>query len=477
MDIGTGDFSVSLWVKMGSNQPSYPTLLSKGATSNTTTGYWCYISGSRLRFSISDGSQRLGAYSNSLSIFDNTWHHIAVNLDRDGNAEFFVDGISAGTYDISTFNGKNISNASRLLTIGSAGTSSTTFFNGSIDDVRLYNKVLSAAEVATLANNTPNYTLVSHWAFDENSGTIAVDSSTYIANDGTLTNGPLRKTGIKGNALEFDGQNDRVECGEDTVMDMGTGDLTISSWVKMDASQLSYPTIVSKGGTSNSNAGYWFFVSDTKIKFIMGDGAERLSTYSPIINIYDNAWHHLAVSIDRDGDAVFYLDGVITGTYDVTSFNGKNISNPERQLTIGSALTSSTTFLNGKIDDVRIFNAALTQAEILAFASVPQNNSFLLGIDEEMQEETHLVVAFPNPFKDKITLKISSSENILANIFIYDINGALIKAFENETIIQGFTEVVWDGRNMAGIYVTPGMYIVKVQTNSEVNHLTIIKGN
>lgn len=474
LDMGTDDWSVAAWVKMGTNQNVYPTILAKGASSNSVPGYWMYVYGSRIRFTIGDGTQRITTYSEILNLTDNSWHHIAVTADRDGNATFYFDGNAAGTYDVSSFNGKILANSSRTLTIGGSG-GSTSFFNGKIDEVQIYRRVLSSNEIATLANNQQTYTLISHWAFDENSGNIAIDSSEYVANDGTLY-GPLRKIGIKGNALEFDGQNDHVECGTDTVMDMGTGDLTISSYIKMGPDQLSYPTIVSKGGTSNANPGFWFYISGQKIKFTFSDGTQRLSTYSNTVNLMDNAWHHVVVVVDRDGDAVFYVDGVNSGTYNVSSFDGKDITNPSRQFTIGSANTSSTTFLNGKIDDVKIFNAALSESEILALMDIPQNFSFLTGLEEQQADSSRIEI-FPNPFTDIITLKIAAKANNSGNVFIYDTKGLLVKTFHNISLTSGVNEIFWNGTNDSGSEILPGMYFIKFISGSTVEKVTAVKMN
>ena len=118
---------------------------------------------------------------------------------------------------------------------------------------------------------------------------------------------------------------------------MLTDDISISAWVKMGSSQKSYPTIVSKGGTSSRNEGYWFYFSGTRIKFAFSDGTQRLSNYSSNVDVMDNTWHHVAVSVDRDGDLNFYLDGENVGTKDVSSFSGKNVSNSSVKLTLGSA--------------------------------------------------------------------------------------------------------------------------------------------
>ncbi|HEY9114246.1 MAG TPA: LamG-like jellyroll fold domain-containing protein, partial [Bacteroidales bacterium] len=222
LDMGIQDFTISTWVKMNSNQVSYPTFISKGGSSTSTSGYWFYLSGTSLKLAMGDGTSRIVASSGTINIKDNLWHHISVSVNRYGKATFFVDGENKGDYDVSPLAGKLISNSTKTLNIASLGTSSTTFLNGLLDDTRIYTRALSAEEIADLADLSQNNSLIAHWAFDENSGTIAVDSSEN-QNNGSLVNGPTWKPGIKGSSLQFDGVNDRIDCGTDAIMDIGTG--------------------------------------------------------------------------------------------------------------------------------------------------------------------------------------------------------------------------------------------------------------
>jgi len=472
LDMGTDDWSVAAWVKMGSNQNSYPTILAKGATSSTNAGYWFYISGSKIKFSISDGSQRISTYSETVNITDNNWHHIAVTINRAGNAVFYVDGNTAGTYDVSSFSGKHISNPTRILTIGAAG-SSTTYVNGKLDEIQIYRRILTSDDVAALAGIVPNYSLVAHWALDETSGTIATDSSANEFN-GILENGPSWKAGVKGNSVKFDGVNDIIECGTDTGLGMGTDDISISAWIKMRANQRNYPTILAKGGTSNSNEGYWFYVSGSRIKFVIGDGTQRISNYSETVNILDDTWHHVAVTVDRDGDAIFYLDGANVGKTDVSSFDGKNILNANRLLTIGSASSSYSTFFNGYIDEVKIFKSILSPEEVIELTQIIPGNNLMLNV-ANIQQIDHFISAFPNPFRENLSLQISSLNDQKGNIFIYDMNGGIVKTYSNLSLFTGVNELSWDGRNDHGAYVNPGMYFVRVITGSKVDNLSIVK--
>jgi hypothetical protein len=119
----------------------------------------------------------------------------------------------------------------------------TALWNGAIDDVRIYNRALSADEIKRLYKiggtariNTsipgPTNGLVGYWTFDgkDMSGVQAYDRSGN-GNHGTLTNGPMRRIGKIGQALEFDGSDDLVNGIGGTSLN-NLADITVSAWIK-----------------------------------------------------------------------------------------------------------------------------------------------------------------------------------------------------------------------------------------------------
>jgi polysaccharide biosynthesis transport protein len=154
---------------------------------------------------------------------ENLWHHIAITYSRanGGQIVLYKDGIQSGSCTNSA--AWNFNNQSFRL-----GASSDTFWEewkGTLDDVRIYNRVLLAQEITDLYNTgrslsssasamtqetiSTTENLVGHWKLDESSGTTASDSSGND-NAGTLANGSVWTAGKIGNALSFDGVNDYV---------------------------------------------------------------------------------------------------------------------------------------------------------------------------------------------------------------------------------------------------------------------------
>jgi hypothetical protein len=284
----------------------------------------------------------------------NQWSHIAIVYDN-GVVRSYANGTL-----VHTFNGSgSISDVDPALNDFRIGGRQccVQYFGGRIDEVRMYNRALSASEIQTLMATGP--TPVGYWKFDEASGTLAADSSGNNLT-GMLTNGPLWTTGRVNNALSFDGFNDYVQVGPPLALRM-TNTLTASAWI-MPTSPNSTRTIVNREGEydvgmlegvlswafSNTNPGWNWVVTG----------------YTPPLF----QWTHIAVVYDN-GIIKTYANGVLVHTY-----NGSgaivDASPSENDFRIGSRQCSfCSEYFQGGIDEVRMYNTALSAADIQALAN------------------------------------------------------------------------------------------------------------
>jgi len=208
-----------------------------------------------------------------------------------------------------------------------------------------------------------NRSLVGYWNFNENSGSIANDKSTY-GNNGTLINGPQWTTGKFGNALNFDGVDDYVEL-PDTISGITYAQGTILAWIKAE-------TIP---GDSNYNFIYGNHKTDAwgdRIYFGLGNSNQiflRLGTLADTYHssISTGSWYHLALTWGNgpSGTYTVYKNGVSVGT---GSYSGLGSFGPYSSM--GALYRHDTSdyggSFNGLIDEVRIWNRALSPEEIEA---------------------------------------------------------------------------------------------------------------
>jgi hypothetical protein len=197
--------------------------------------------------------------------------------------------------------------------------------------------------------------LVGYWKFDEGAGTAAADSSSY-GNNGTLNGVPQWVAGQLGGALDFDGTGDSVEVPHNPSLSI-TDEITIAAWTNMRANASGEMAIVSKGGWAANDLPYELTETPGDVifwQFYDDGGRDTCSPNSPPVS----EWHHIAGTYDGK---IFkcYIDGVLGEEW---AYVGKMPQNTA-SVTIGRRSRGGT-FFNGMIDDVAIFNRALSADEI-----------------------------------------------------------------------------------------------------------------
>jgi hypothetical protein len=183
------------------------------------------------------------------------------------------------------------------------------------------------------------------------------------ANSGTLANGADFSGGKVGTAFDFDGVNDYVQVNDSRSLDVSSG-LTIEAWIKTSGTA-DYSRILEKfydaavGGNNNGFA-VGFHTSGT-MRFDVGNG---LGSYAVALNpavVTDGLWHHVAAATDG-AHAVLYVDGVAGTAPSLSGF----WPNTTRPLYIGRDSAFSDRFFSGLVDEVSIYNRALSATEVQA---------------------------------------------------------------------------------------------------------------
>jgi hypothetical protein len=294
------------------------------------------------------------------SINMDAWQHVAVVYDDSSDANdpvLYIDGIPQTLTELYTPSGTSGSDAGIDLNIGNRSISTARTFDGILDDVRIYDRMLDATEIAELAN-AANTGPVAHWKMDETSGPTAVDAEG--GHDGTLVGDLNWGSGQVDGALLFDGLDDRVNVPHNDALSL-TNAFTLSTWI--NSYTLSGYDLVLNKGTSGNNQNYWFGTLDDEITFGFYTGTWREFNTSSV-NLQQNTWYHIAATFDDASDEVrLYLDGseVLSTTTTVSP-----TPNTE-DLQIGRSQHGE--YWGGKLDDIRIYDRVLSAAEVADLAS------------------------------------------------------------------------------------------------------------
>ena len=284
------------------------------------------------------------------------WHYLTAVWDTSKGASFYLDGtlLNSTTTTTDAF-------ASMTLSIGNQ--SSNTWL-GKIDEVRLYDRMLSADEVSQLYRlavpTGVDTSLKGYWSFNgqDLSGTTAYDRS-GSGNTGTLTSGPTITEGKIGQALQFDGTNDLVVVTNESSYRFSS-DFSLSTWVKVPTTLAGYEAVIGKYAVTPSG---WDFGIGSNGKARMSlRGTSTLDVSSGAgPDLRDNQWHHV-VTVNTPTSIETYVDGILqntmTGTWTATTNTDS--------LYIGNRDSNGTTTFSGMIDEVRVYNRALTESEIKA---------------------------------------------------------------------------------------------------------------
>jgi len=219
--------------------------------------------------------------------------------------------------------------------------------------IYLFCLILALGLVLTSAAEGADLSLVGWWRFDEGSGSTVYDRSGN-GNDGTINSDPQWVAGKIGGALEFDGRGDYVDCGNDASLDI-TDKVTIAVWVKTnDADNGQHNPYVTKGDHSYAIKHH----NSNSIEFFIYDDGWHV-VHFPVDGSFNGVWHHLAGTYDGT-NLRLYIDGKLK----VSATHTGSITHSVFNVTIGTNAQEKERFYNGAIDDVRIYNRALTQDEI-----------------------------------------------------------------------------------------------------------------
>ncbi len=201
--------------------------------------------------------------------------------------------------------------------------------------------------------------LVGNWKFDEGSGNAASDPSGN-GNIGTLSpsgSGPTWTTGKVGGALRFDGSNDYVNVPDTGASSLDVTTVTIAAWINPS----NYDVINDRGIIVNKEDTWEIGLEDLTGKLQGAASPPSCWRWAGTLVIPLNAWTHVAVVFDGT-DELHYVNGNLIESFSCPG--SLAINNEDLRIAARGGDAPVSSFFNGAIDDVRIYNRALTLSEV-----------------------------------------------------------------------------------------------------------------
>ena len=315
-----------------------------------------------LRFSL-NGAAGGADVIDDVSLNDGNFHHVAAVYDG-ATMKIFLDGVLANQkLETATINYE----ANSPFVIGSRQTlNSTRTYPELIDEVGYYNRALSASEIAaihaagTAGKCKPTATVapangVGWWSGDGNANDISGGG-----NNGTPENGAGFVAGRAGQGFLLDGIDDQVVIGNVPSLELQTGDFTIEAWANI--AQSKFNVIAGKDGCGDPNI-YSLLVDQSNAPgfSVVNSAGDSFIVSASAVSL--NEWHHIA-GVKEGTNIKIYVDGVLQNTLAISGTFGAN----NKIFAIGDRINSNptgcgNTNFSGRIDEVSLYNRALTAAE------------------------------------------------------------------------------------------------------------------
>lgn len=382
--------SVTCWVKTNTNTGTPRIFAKRAGSSGNGYEFWTGNGSNAGKFAMNmsgtgtPNNISTAGYSTA-AIADGTWHHVALVLDASSTRTLYgyLDGVLVNTGKTFTSTTSDFSNALNFIVGATSDAGNSYKWAGQIDNVRIWNKAMTAIELQTdmateISGSAAN--LLAAWNFENISGTIVPDVSGNN-HPGTLFGSPTTSNAFP-MVLALDGINDYMSVTNHADFNLAAGQsLTVTCRIKTaDFSK----RIISKrpGGTgigyefinNSSSGGGQFGVNLTTSAGVAGPPYGTSS-------IANNVWHHLAMIVDvASTSCKIYVDGVLQQTKTTANIGGTNTVSNTGNLFFGTLNTLSA-FMNGQLDDIRFWNKAMTATEVLTDknATVQGNETGLLA--------------------------------------------------------------------------------------------------
>jgi hypothetical protein len=448
------DFTISAWIKQSTPTTNYNTILNKRLGGN-----WSYNlsisnvlggSGEELNKLTSgrrnnDGAQTEYRFSNAPTSFD-SWQHMLVVVKND-TLKFYLDGADAGY--INGYNGTGgyvpegnsfsipMINQPVGITIGDCNCGGSEHMNGLIDDIAIYNRALTSQEIQNLYTGTTQppcvslpsnlqQGLVGYWPFCGNANDESGNGNDGVVNGATLTED---RFGNANAAYGFDGSN-FITISDNDNLDL-VSDFSISSWFNAN----SFPgnnfggpinLIACKRNSTPSNIidgfggyGIWETNGAHVVSTQSFPNAGTQNYPSTDFNIQTSNWYSYTVTYNDTTDSlIYFLNGQVIFQESVPL----DIQNNPYDLFLGALGSTPTYFFDGSLDDIGIWNRALTAEEVQELYTLDAC-TFTVYDTLTVYETVYDTVYSYETIYDTVTTYVTVTDTLLIDITFTGIEG------------------------------------------------------
>ncbi len=401
-----------------------------------------------------------GNCRDTIEINTGTWYNANLFVDSSKRMKLHLNGVLVSDKPFTSFL-KSVSGSTNVV-IGAGRFESERYFTGKIDDIAIYDRELSQAEIDTIYNGIhvppppPPVldSLVAFYPFDGNtndtSGNNLHGTSAFTVNAPNRFNAPST-------SYRFNGLNSYVEF----PSDFDFAPRTVNLWFKAD----------------NDDYSDWKFIFESDhpmlkkglLELVLREEMGQLLLYinagsgRDTVDIQTNIWYNATLVVDSNKTMKFYLNGVLvsnkTFASNLTSTNGIN------KVLLGTDRNKISRFFKGQIDDVRFYSYELNQTEInnivnegLMVCNVTVTDTLVINVNlvnSSPVAYNNSIKIFPNPTKDKINIDCGSQYLSLQNSSIR-ITNSLGQAMFDHKIDQQYFELNmnnWTGKGLYLVYI------------------------
>ena len=469
----TNAFSISFWMKTSGNVGSYTDAIF-GNGDGTTNGYkiGCLISvetDGTISFSRRDGAAADTKIFTS-ALDDGNWYHVAA-IFTGSHKYLYVDGVSVAD-GASTLSATN--NAMRIGTYSSAA-HTDEYYDGGLDQVRIFNKALSEYEVhVLLEENGVVNTRSIHDVFEDSSAVSTYqfeDDVTDLGgtNDGTPTSITYNATGKFDKSSVFNGSTSKIMIANPDNFKLSAQ--SVSLWFKAGSytgstRELWNNNTAAAGAGSTVNGGWQinlagssddlsvtqFFKNNETTTDYLNNERTSYSAQAKTPITLDDTWKHIvAIKSDKKNIEV-YIDTVFVNSVTSVQDMAWSSDTARDNVSIGVLAEGGSDYylFDGEIDQVRIFNKALSQSEI-DILGVEQMQ--YLGELVEVNQDTELTVSTSAQTEQDTEITISAPEQIEQDTELVVSSGTQ-NNFDTKVDVSVFTQNDFDTKLISGGFLS-----------------------